>query len=108
MTTKLNLVVNQGADFATTFKMKAANGAPIDLSTYTGASQMRRYYTSSNAVSFGVTLDASGDVVLTLSSNTTANVEPGRYQYDVEVTSSNGYVTRILEGIVNVRPNMTR
>ena len=108
MTTKLNLVVNQGADFKTTFTMKSANGAVINLTSYTGASMLRRHYTSSNTVSFGVTLDALGNIVLSLTANTTTNIEPGRYQYDVKLTDGTGYASRVLEGLVNVRPSMTR
>jgi hypothetical protein len=33
---------------------------------------------------------------------------PGRYSYDVEVISPANMVTRIIEGIIDVSPNMTR
>jgi hypothetical protein len=32
----------------------------------------------------------------------------GRYVYDVEITSSGGEVTRVLEGQVEVTPEVTR
>jgi hypothetical protein len=33
---------------------------------------------------------------------------PGRYLYDVEITSSSGTKTRVVEGIVTVNPEITQ
>ena len=38
----------------------------------------------------------------------TANVTPGRYVYDVKITSPASVVTRVVEGIVTVLPSVTR
>ena len=38
----------------------------------------------------------------------TGNIEEGIYVYDVEITSSAGAVTRILQGKVTVTPQVTR
>jgi hypothetical protein len=35
-------------------------------------------------------------------------MEPGRYLYDVEITSSEGEVSRVVEGVVTVTPGITR
>jgi len=52
---------------------------------------------------------ANGTVLLTMSSNTTANIAAGRYVYDVEITGGEANtVTRVVEGIVTVTPNVTR
>jgi hypothetical protein len=107
MTSTVNLVLDQGADFAATFNMEAANGAPLDLSAYTGNCQMRRSYASTNAISFNVSL-ANGDIEISLPSVTTTSIYPGRYMYDVEITSPSNTVTRVIEGIIDVSPNVTR
>jgi hypothetical protein len=39
---------------------------------------------------------------------TSANVTPGRYVYDCELTSSSNVVSRLVEGIVTVTPQVTR
>ena len=109
MATKANLVVDQGATYSTSITITDDNDNIYDLTGYTGAAQMRKHYTSSNATSFSVSLDSAlGVVTLALTATQTANLTAGRYVYDVEITSSSNVVSRILEGIVTVTPNVTR
>jgi hypothetical protein len=109
MATKANLIIDQGTNFNTSIALTDVDGGAIDLTGYTGASQMRKTYSSSNSRSFSVSLGGmSGTVGLQLTANQTANIEPGRYVYDVEITSSANVVTRIVEGIVTVTPGVTR
>lgn len=109
MATKVNLVVDQGADFATTITLKQDDGTALILGDYTGAAQLRKHFTSSNATNFTVELaNTTGVVTLSLSSAQTANLVSGRYVYDVEITDGDGVVSRIVEGIVTVTPNVTR
>lgn len=109
MATKANLVIDQGASYSTTIDMLDENGAAIDLTYYTGAAQLRKHYTSTTATSFTIALGgADGTLTMSLSANATANLDAGRYVYDVELTSNTGVVSRVLEGIVTVTPNVTR
>jgi hypothetical protein len=109
MAIKANIVIDQGTDFFTSINVTDDNGDPVDLSAYTGAAQMRKHYTSSNATSFTVTTNGSGTVTLTMSANTTDNLVPGRYVYDCELTdTSSNTVSRLVEGIVTVTPQVTR
>jgi hypothetical protein len=43
-----------------------------------------------------------------MNSANTSVVTPGRYVYDVLLTSGTGIKTRIIEGIVTVLPSVTR
>lgn len=108
MATTVNLLIDQGATFSTMIDLVDQNGDPIDLSSYTGASQMRKHYTSSNSISFTVGLSNTGVVTLGLTAAQTAALTAGRYVYDVEVTDGANNVSRIVEGIVTVSPNVTR
>ena len=109
MAIKANLFVDQGATFATKLVLNDADGVPVDLTGYTASGQIRKHYTSSNATNFTVSLTAStGSVVLSLSANATANLISGRYVYDVEMVDTSGNISRIIEGIVTVSPNVTR
>lgn len=108
MATKSNLLIDQGTTFSSIINLTDEEGNPINLSNYTGAAQMRKHYSSSNSVSFAVELTANGRVTLSLSANQTANIVAGRYVYDVEVTDNLGTISRIVEGIVTVTPNVTR
>jgi hypothetical protein len=71
---------------------------------------MRKSYYSSSAIDFTMTIsDASaGQITMAMNSATSANVAPGRYVYDILLTSGSGVKTRIIEGIVNVLPSVTR
>jgi hypothetical protein len=109
MATKANIIIDQGTTFNTNVNLTDDNGDPIDLTGYTGNSVMRKHYTSSNSTIFSVTLGGtSGTVALSLTSSQTSNLTPGRYVYDVEVTSASNVVSRIVEGIVTVTPEVTR
>lgn len=108
MAQKVNIVLDQGTTFSTVFNLNDDNGNPVDLTTYTGASQMRKYYTSNTYYSFTVNLNSNGEINLSMSSNTTNSISSGRYVYDVELTDNNGTKSRVVEGICTVTPQVTR
>lgn len=109
MATKANLKIDQGTDYLTSVTLTDDAGVAISLSGYTGAGQIRKYYTSTTAVDFDVTVEANtGTVTLQLTSDQTNTMEAGRYVYDVELTDSANVVSRVLEGIVTVTPGVTR
>lgn len=109
MATKANLVVDQGTDFSTIVSIADLNDEAIDLTGYTGTAQIRKHYSSSNAVNFSVSLDSiAGDVTLSLTASQTNAMLAGRYVYDVELESPAGIRSRIVEGILTVTPGVTR
>lgn len=108
MANKVNIVIDQGTTFNTTYIIHNNNDEPIDFTTYTANSQMRKSYSSSNSFVFGVSLSSNGEVGLSMSANTTASITAGRYVYDVEVEDASGSRSRIVEGIVTVTPQVTR
>lgn len=106
MATKANIVIDQGATFNTEILLTDDAGNVLDLSGYTGLSQLRKSYSSSSATSFSVTLN-SGMVQLALTATQTAAITAGRYVYDVFLTDSSNTVTRVVEGIVTVTPRVS-
>lgn len=110
MATKANLIIDAGTDFTTTITItNDSDDAVVDLTGFTGRAQMRKHFTSSNSVSFDVTVGGdSGEVTLSLTDAQTSAMRAGRYVYDVEVVSASNVVSRIVEGIVTVTPNVTR
>ena len=109
MATKANIIIDQGTDFSIDIELTNDNGDVIDLTGFTGSAQMRKHYSSSNSQSFSVSLGgAAGTVTLQLNHAQTRVLTPGRYVYDVEVTSSSNVVSRIVEGIATVTPEVTR
>lgn len=109
MATKANLVIDQGTTFSTTITITDDDNNIVDLTGYTGAAQLRKHYTSSNSTAFTIAITAgTGEVTLSMTANVTSNIVAGRYVYDCELTSNTGVVSRILEGIVTVTPEVTR
>ena len=108
MAAKINIVIDQGTTFNTTFTIHDANDEPIDFTGYTANSQMRKTYSSSNAHVFDVSLNNIGQVTLSMSATTTNAIIAGRFVYDVEVQDISGIRSRVVEGIATVTPQVSR
>lgn len=109
MAIKANLIIDQGTDYVTSINLTDSDDTVIDLTGYTANGQIRKTYSSSNAVNFGLSLEAANGVVrLSLTDSQTANLVAGRYVYDVVVTSAANITSRIVEGIVTVTPRVTK
>jgi hypothetical protein len=110
MATKANIVIDQGSTFSVTFDLTDENGDPLNLVGYTANAQLRKHYSSTNSVVFTCTSSgANGNVTLSLTANQTNTIIAGRYVYDVELTENvSNNVSRIVEGIVTVTPQVTR
>ena len=110
MATKANLIIDQGATFSTDLSLTDENGDLLVLTGYSADSQMRKWYTSSNAAAvFATNVNTSnGTLTLSLTSEETSGLVAGRYVYDVEIQDNANTVTRIVEGIVTVTPQVTR
>lgn len=108
MSTKVNLVVEQGATFTTTLNLTNNTGDALALSGYSAQSALKRWYTSTNAISIPATVNANnGTITLTLSANATKNLYSGRYVYDVNTVDPSGGVVRVVEGIITITPAVT-
>ena len=106
-----NIVIEQGFDFDTTFQLEdTTTNALLNLTGYTMDAQLRKTYSSSSSVSFGSTVTSAtgGTIQITLTSSQTSDLKPGRYVYDVKLTTSGGTVTKAVEGAALVRAGVTR
>jgi hypothetical protein len=106
-----NLYVEQGSTFSTTIALDDVYGEAYNLTGYTANSEIRKSYYSSNTTAvFSTSISpAEGTITLLLTSAVTSNISPGRYVYDTIITGVNSdSVTRVLEGVVDVSPGVTR
>ena len=103
------LFLEQYADFSTYINVDDLQGDAINLAGYSASSQMRKSYYSSTSYNFVVQISdaAKGEITLSMNAANTANMSPGRYVYDLNITA-NSVVTRVVEGIVVVSPGATR
>jgi hypothetical protein len=108
MTTRANIVIDQGAAFSAEISVTDDNSDVVNLSGYTANAQMKKWYTSTNSVSFSTSINAEeGLVTISLTTAQTANIEFGRYVYDVIIHDANNVSTKIVEGIAMVTPTVT-
>ena len=108
-----NLIIDQGANFSSDVTVKDANNELFNLTGYTASAKMALGYSSTRTrttITSTIATDAStGVITLSLTATETTALEaPARYVYDVEIMqTSTGQVTRVIEGIITIRPNVT-
>lgn len=108
-----NLKIESGATFSTTISLKNADKTTLNLTGYTGTCKMRHsYYSDLHVYSLTVSVGSpatDGNITISSTATNTATYKPGRYVYDVEMTSYSGAtILRVLEGIIEVSPNSTK
>jgi hypothetical protein len=106
-----NLSIDQGATFTSDITVKDIAGGVFDLTGFTAVAKLAKGYSSTRTrtamtTAFGADRTL-GVLTISLTANQTAALDPERYVYDVEITSSTGTVTRVLEGIITVRPEVS-
>lgn len=105
------LTIDQGTSFESTLDLIGDDGAAINVANYVFSGQIRKSYYSSNAtanITITITNAANGNVKMSLNAATTSNIKAGRYLYDVKMIDTANTVTRIVEGILTVTPQVTK
>ena len=109
MATRVNIIIDQGTDFSTPINLTDSSGTDLNLTGYSAASQIRKTHSSSNSTAFTCALSvANSTLTLSLNNSVTAAMSAGRYVWDAELTNSSGTISRILEGMVTVTPEVTK
>lgn len=104
-----NLTIDQGASFSSDVTVKDNNGDPFDLTGYTATAKMAKGYTSTRTrttITTSIGSPTTGVVTLSLTPAQTNALDAERYVYDLEI-DTNGTVTRVIEGIITVRPSVS-
>ncbi len=108
----LNITIDQGETYTNTNSVFLADGVTaMNLTGYTVASKMRKHYTStaSHTINTTITNPATAGLIDSyLYVTETSAITAGYYVYDLEITSSGGVVTRVVEGKVHMKPGVTR
>mgnify|MGYP001211600959 FL=1 len=106
---------DQGADTSIELHLVDKNGAAKNLTGYSVAAKVKKNYADSageaTAFTTNVTDVTGGITTLTLTNSQTAALRSGRHVYDVEISftdsSGNTIIERILEGRIQVTPQVT-
>lgn len=110
MAIKKNLFIDQGSTFSSNVTAYDSAGVALNLTGYTSRGMVKKWYSSNSSVSFNTSIPTpnTGIVNIALSANTTSAMSFGRYVYDVEIVDAGGAVTRIIEGILTLNPEVTQ
>tara|TARA_B100001971_G_scaffold3244_1_gene2659 strand:- start:2601 stop:2939 length:339 start_codon:yes stop_codon:yes gene_type:complete len=112
MASILNQIIDQGSTFSKSITVYENDGVTVqNLTGYTIASHLRKNYTSNvytTILSTAQTPSTSGVIVMSLTAAQTAALKSGRYVYDLQITAGDGTVTRVIEGVITIRPEVTK
>lgn len=107
--------IEQGTTFNKEFLYKDVNDDPVNLSGYTARMQVRSTVSSADVLLSLTTENgritmggAAGTIDLDLTATDTAAITWRRGVYDLEIVSSNGTVTRLLQGVITISREVTR
>ena len=116
-----NIIADQGSTLSRTFTWTDSNGSPVNLTGYTARMKVRKIYpatllVSAHADSPVISITSASEITITaltgtldvvIPATTMAAVTPGFYEYDLEVVSGGGEVTKISRGKFEVRAEAT-
>jgi len=123
---KYNFIVEQGSQHEVTFRYKLSDGTYQSLTGYRVRMSVKDHITDTTFV-YQATSDTSaageenfnahfvisdqsatqGQFVLTIPAGTTKLMSFGQGVYDMELVSSSGVVTRLLEGKFKLKPEVS-
>tara|TARA_R100000030_G_scaffold57376_1_gene43227 strand:+ start:392 stop:727 length:336 start_codon:yes stop_codon:yes gene_type:complete len=107
-----DITIQQGASFAKTLTLKDSNNAVINVSGDTFSGQVRKLHSSTDIEATftfdSATNGSSGIVTWSLTPAQTRAMGTGKFVYDVEWNKSSGDVVRLIEGVADTTPEVTR
>lgn len=110
-----DITIEQGATFQLNIVWKNPNETPINLTGYTARMQVREKVASTSTLlnltteNGGIALGGvTGTIAVTAAASLTDDITVKRGVYDLELISSGGVVTRLVEGCVTISPEVTR
>ena len=125
MSSQLNIYIDKGTDFRLTLELFDDDDDYMDVTNLEFYGSLRKVYSSKVAAELEFepgpgtieNVDPSSDpqnptllidsITLKLSSDTTSQLKPGKYQYDVIMKKSSGELSKIVEGIAFVVSTIT-
>ena len=105
-----NLIIYKHTDFEQTFVLEdSQSNSAKDLTGFTGTCKMQRTLNLGGLTAFNLafTNRTLGKVRISLTNAQTANIEEGKYFYELMLTDSGGVVERVIEGQVIVKHPVT-
>ena len=104
-----NIVIDTHSDFSENFELMNINDSPLNLSSYTIHSHLRKTPSAVGFTTIGITTTNAeeGKVTLSIGSTDTGKLKPGRHVYDVLAIDGTMNKSIIVEGTALVRQGIT-
>ena len=106
-----DITIQQGATFAKTLTITDDDDNVINIANDSFRGQVRKHHTSTDteaSFTFTITDGANGIVSWSLSATDSASMGHGKFYYDIEWVKSDSTVVRLLEGVADTTPEVTR
>ena len=105
-----NLIIYKHTDFEQTFVLEdSQSNSAKDLTGFTGTCKMQRTLNLGSLTAFNLSFTNRllGKIRISLTNTQTANIEEGKYFYELMLTDPNDVVERVIEGQVIVKHPVT-
>ena len=106
-----NLIIYKHTDFEQTFVLEDSQTNSFkDLTDFTGTCKMQRTLNLGSLTEFTISFlndRTLGKIKISLTDAQTANIEEGKYFYELMLTDPNDVVERVIEGVVIVKHPVT-
>ena len=106
MGSRANIYIDQGADFRISIELFDADDTDLVIDSYSFYADMKKMYSTKRAAEFTIE-KANNDITLVLDPETTSQLTPGKYEYDVLMRKPTGEMSKIVEGLAFVIPTIT-
>lgn len=100
----VNITIEQGADFASTFTITNSDGSVYNLLNTSATAKLKKFPESETSYSFSTSITVStGKITLSMANTVTSTIPSGRYYYDILLTNNvSGLKTRVIQGMALV------
>tara|TARA_B100001094_G_scaffold93162_1_gene89029 strand:- start:28 stop:369 length:342 start_codon:yes stop_codon:yes gene_type:complete len=107
----VNIQIDQGTDFSSTFEISKRDNSPLDLTNFDFQAKMRKHAEAPGSVGFAATYGGQpvkGNVTISLTAAQTGIITAGRYEYDVLIINRNNNAkTKVIAGQALVNPTVS-
>ena len=108
----VNIQIDKGTDFSSTFYIGKRDNSPLDLTLYDFQAKMRKHAEAPGHVAFAATYGgqpAKGNLTISLTAAQTGIITAGRYEYDVLIINRNSNAkTKVFQGQALVIPTASQ
>ena len=105
-----NISIEQGSTWSLRLEIDSSVDVDMNLTGYTVASKIGKSYYDPDPISMSTAWLSQSTGIFTISlsaAQTNALDAAHEYVYDVEITSSTGVVTRMIQGRASISPSIT-